>query len=153
MYTSEARYKEAAQVLDRALGIIVVAANAHPLDRINLLNRRASADARQGEWLEAEEKLRLAVTLAEGAGLTDPALLRSVLKNYAIALRKNHHRREARAIENRVSALRPDPGAVAVVDVHELSSDLKARFCVIEMPWVGRLFTPISSRKEIPRHS
>lgn len=127
IYISEARYQEAAQVLDRALGIVAVAENAHPLDRINLLNTRASAHARQGEWLEAQEKLRLAVALAEGAGVTDPALLRSVLKNYAIALRKNHHRREARAIENQVSALRADPGTVAVVDVHELSSDLKAR--------------------------
>jgi hypothetical protein len=91
------------------------------------LNARAAVHARQGEWREAEEKLRLAISIADGAGLSEPVALRSVLKNYAIVLRKNHRRREARVIESRASALPRDPAAGAVVDVRELSKGLSAR--------------------------
>jgi len=80
------------------------------------------AHARQGEWPEAQEKLRLAMAIAEGAGVSEPIVLRSLLNNYATALRKNHHRKEARAIESRISALPRDPAANAVIDVRELSA-------------------------------
>jgi len=70
--------------------------------------------------------LRLAIAIAEAAGVSESAVLRSVLNNYAIALRKNHHRKEARAIESRASALPRDPTANAVIDVRELSPGLRA---------------------------
>ncbi len=127
LYITEERFKEASQVLDRALAIVAVAEDAVPLDRIKLLNLRAAAHARQGEWPEAQEKLRLAIAIAEGADVSEPVVLRSVLNNYAIALRKNHHRREARAIESRASALPRDPSVSAVIDIRELSSSLRAR--------------------------
>ena len=127
LYITEKRFQEASQVLDRALAIIAVAENAFPLDRIKLLNLRAAAHAKQGEWLEAQEKLRLSIALSDSAGVSEPVLLRSVLSNYAIALRKNHHRKEARSIERRASALPPDPPKGAVIDIYELSSGLRAR--------------------------
>jgi tetratricopeptide (TPR) repeat protein len=126
LYIKEERFKGAAQVLDRALAIVAAAEDALPLDRIKLLNLRAAAHAKQGEWPEAQAKLRLAIAIAEGAGVSESAVLRSVLNNYAIALRKNHHRKEARAIESRASALPRDPTANAVIDVRELSPGLRA---------------------------
>ncbi len=127
LYTTEGRFKEASWVLDRALAIIAVAENALPLDRIKLLYARAVAHARQGEWPEAEEKLRLAIAIADGVGVSESLVLRPLLSNYAIALRKNHHRRDARAAESRASALPRDPAADAVIDVGELSKGPRAR--------------------------
>jgi len=127
LYITEERFKEASQVLDRALATLAVAENTLPLDRIKLLHVRAVAHARQREWPEAEEKLRLAIVIADGAGVSESLVLRSLLNNYAIALRKNHHRKEARAAESRVSALPRDPAAGAVIDIGELSSGLTAR--------------------------
>ncbi|HEY3455914.1 MAG TPA: tetratricopeptide repeat protein [Bryobacteraceae bacterium] len=127
LYITEERFKEASQVLDRALAIVAAAEDAIPLDRIKLLNLRAAAHARQGEWLEAQEKLRLAIAIAESEAVSEPVLLRSVLSNYAIALRKNHHRKEARSIERRASALPPDPPTGAVIDIRELSAGLRTR--------------------------
>jgi len=122
LYIIEKRFKEASQVLDRALAIIAAAENALPLDRVKLLNIRAAAHANQGEWPDALKKLRLAIAIAENAGISESVELRPVLNNYAIALRKNHHRKEARAIESRLSALPRDPTANAVIDVRELSA-------------------------------
>jgi tetratricopeptide (TPR) repeat protein len=126
LYIAEARFKEASQVLDRALALIEVAKNAVPLDRINLLNRRAVAHGKEGEWPQAQEKLRQAIAIAESAGVSEPVMLRSVFDNYAFALRKNHHRREARVIDGLSSALPRDP-AGAVIDVQELSAARRAR--------------------------
>jgi len=126
LYITEERFKEAAQVLDRALAIVEVAEDALPMDRIKLLNLRAAAHGRQGEWPEALEKLCQAISIAEGVGVSEPAVLRLVLDNYAIALRKNHHRKEARVIESRASALPRDPSAGAIIDIRELSSTLRA---------------------------
>src|SRR5690348_16143556 len=127
LYITEERLKEASEVLDRGLAILGVAENALPVDRIKLLNLRAVAHARQGEWPQAQEKLRQAIAIAEGAGVSKSLVLRPVLNNYAVALRKNHHRKESRAIESRLSALPRDPVAGAVTDIRELSSGLRAR--------------------------
>jgi tetratricopeptide (TPR) repeat protein len=122
LYITEERFKEASQGLDRALATLAVAENTLPLDRIKLLHARAVAHARQGEWPETEEKLRLAIAIAGGAGVSESLLLRSPLNNYAIALRKNHHRKEACAAESRASTLPGDPAAGAIIDVRELSA-------------------------------
>jgi tetratricopeptide (TPR) repeat protein len=128
LYLAQGRFEEAAQVLDRGLAIVAAAGDAYRLDRIELLNARASVYARHGEWREAQEKLHRAIAIADDAGVSEPVVLRSVLKNYAIVLRKNHRRKEARTIESRVSALPRDtvPGTV-VIDIRELSKNLKAR--------------------------
>jgi tetratricopeptide (TPR) repeat protein len=127
LYLTEKRFQEASQALDRALAIVAAAENGFPLDRLKLLNFRAVAYAGQGEWPEAQEKLRLAIAIAEDMGASEPGVLRTVLNNYAIALRKNHHRREARTVERRVSALPRDPASGAVIDIRELSAGLRAR--------------------------
>jgi tetratricopeptide (TPR) repeat protein len=127
LYTTEGRFQEASRVLDRALAIVAVAEDAVPMDRMKLLNARAAVHARRGEWPEAQEKLLLAIAIAESAGVSESAVLRAMLNNYAIALRKNHRRRDARAIESRASALPRDPAAGAVIDVGELSKGPRAR--------------------------
>ncbi|HEY6989556.1 MAG TPA: tetratricopeptide repeat protein [Bryobacteraceae bacterium] len=120
LYITERRFQEASQVLDRALAIVAVAENAIPLDRVLILNDRAVAHARQREWPAAQEKWHLAIAIADNAGVPE-TVLRALLNNYSAALRKNHHRREARVVERRASALHRDPAAGAVVDVRELS--------------------------------
>jgi tetratricopeptide (TPR) repeat protein len=125
VYIAEARFKEAAQVLDRALAMSGVVDEIFPVSRIKLLNERAAVHARQGEWPEAEAKLRLALAIADSAGVPEGVLMKSVLDAYAIALRKNHRRREARVIESRVSAL-PRDARGAVIDVRELSKGLSS---------------------------
>lgn len=97
-----------------------------PLDRIKLLNARAVAHAKRGEWQEAQEKWCEAIAIADRAGVSNPVVLTSVLNNYAVALRKNHHRRAARAMEARAAMLPRNPAAGAVVDVSELLAESEA---------------------------
>lgn len=127
LYIMEDRFQEAAKALDRALAIVTDAKNAYPLDRIELLNARASVHARQGEWSLAEGKLRLALAIADDVRLSEPIVLRAVLVNYAIVLRKNRRKREARVIENRVATLPRERAAGVVIDVRELSTALRSR--------------------------
>jgi hypothetical protein len=85
-------------MLDRALAMLESAADTVPMDRIKVLNFRAVPVAMLGEWEKAQERRQHAISLAEQLTL-DPALHAELLANYAHALRKNHHRREARSIE------------------------------------------------------
>jgi hypothetical protein len=90
------------------------------MDRIRLLHIRAALHARDGEWRESEQKYAQALAMAEQESRADPALLRSLLTNYAIVLRKTHRGREARSFEKRAAALRGYPATNALVDVTEL---------------------------------
>ena len=127
LYLSEARLQEASQVLDHALAILADSAAVLPYDRIEVLNARAVAHAKQGEWPQAREKLSLALATAELAGVSESAVLRPILSRYAIALRRTHRKGEARAIERRLSALPRNPKGDAVIDVHELSAAVGPR--------------------------
>jgi tetratricopeptide (TPR) repeat protein len=124
LYLSEKRLQEASQVLDRALAIVADSADVLPYDRIELLNARAFAHEKRGEWPQSQEKLSLALATADRARLSESAVLRPILSRYAIALRKTHRKDEARAIERRLSALPRNPQDDAVVDVHQLSPAL-----------------------------
>ena len=58
--------------------------------------------------------------MADRDAQLDPGELKSLLLNYARALRKDHRRSEARSIEARVAALQSNGLTDPVVDVSEL---------------------------------
>lgn len=121
VYTFQRRFEDARRTLDRAAAIFAQAKDSVPMDRIKLLSVRAGLHARQGEWQKAELDLRDAVDEADRESQVIPAAREFLLTNYARVLRKNHRRREARAIEARAAALGFPSGARgAVVDVSEL---------------------------------
>jgi len=120
LYMDEQRFPDARRTLDHALIILASASDAVPLDRIKLLNARGVLHARRQEWPEAQQDLREALSAADGEPWVSPDALRTILTNYAHALRKNHLPQEARPIEARLSALSgPRPRDLAV-DVTEL---------------------------------
>jgi tetratricopeptide (TPR) repeat protein len=120
LYIADGRYREAGRTLDRALAILDSAKDAVPMDRIKLFRARAELHVRQGEWREAEADLGSAISTADRDTRMDPALLKSLLANYAHVLRKNHRGREARTIEARAAALKTPELANGVVDLSEL---------------------------------
>jgi tetratricopeptide (TPR) repeat protein len=125
LYVEQGRLSEAERTLDHAMAIFAVAKDTAPVDRIWLLNTRAVLHARLGKWGEAEEDLRRAVYIADTeARSCDPAALRSVIANYAAALRKNRKRKEARAIDARADRIRNSSNSRAVIDVAELQSNV-----------------------------
>jgi uncharacterized protein HemY len=91
-----------------------------PTDRIKLLHARAILYARQGEWRDAEEDLRSAISTASQITQLDPVTLQAVLADYAHVLRKNHRAREARSVEARAAALPTRAITDTVVDLSEL---------------------------------
>ena len=120
LYLEEQRLDEARRVLDRALAINEQAKDSMPVDRISLLHLRGVLHARLGEWLEAEQYLREALSQSDRQPQMNPALLRQLLGSYSYVLRRNHRAREARSIEARRAAL-PASGTMAgVVDVTDL---------------------------------
>jgi tetratricopeptide (TPR) repeat protein len=119
LYIKEQRLDEARQTLDRALAIFSRAKDSVPLDRVKLLVLRGALYARLGDWQQSEQDLCDALSLVDREPSVDPALLRSLLSHYSYALRKNHHRREARFIEARTAAL-PTNHTAAVVDLTDL---------------------------------
>jgi tetratricopeptide (TPR) repeat protein len=125
LYIEEHRFEDAHRLLDRAWAIFTAASDTVAMDRIKLLNNRATLHARQRQWREAEEDLRLCISMVDREVHVDQAALAMLLDNYAIALRKNHRKREARSIEARSSALRVHPAPNAVVDVTELLAESK----------------------------
>jgi tetratricopeptide (TPR) repeat protein len=127
LYLVEQRLDEARRTLDRALLTYNRAKDAEPVDRIKLLDLRGVLHARTGEWQQAEEDLRDALSIADGQLWVDASLLRSVLSNYSSVLRRNHHRREARLIEGRAAGLPANRTAAAVVDWTALLVGKKAR--------------------------
>jgi tetratricopeptide (TPR) repeat protein len=118
LYVHEQRYEEARQALDRALTIFSRAKDAVPMDRIKTLLVVGVLLARQGAWRESEQELSEALTMADHEPWVDPVALRSLLVAYAYVLRKNHHGREARAIEARANGIHRE--RPAIVDVTEL---------------------------------
>jgi tetratricopeptide (TPR) repeat protein len=120
LYIHQQRLAEARQALDRAFAILTLAQDAAPLDRIKLLNLRGVLHARQGDWRQAEQDLHDALSMSDREPWVDPVAHRSLLTNYALVLRKNHHRREARSIEARAAATQTDRTTAAIVDFTDL---------------------------------
>jgi tetratricopeptide (TPR) repeat protein len=127
LYIEEHRFAEAQQLLDRALAIFNAGKDTVAMDRIKLLNLRATLNARQGQWPEAEQDLRLSMSIIDRQPQVDPVVVAALLANYAVALRKTHRQREARSIEARVDALRANSVRNALVDVTELSTQSNLR--------------------------
>ncbi|MGI9072948.1 MAG: hypothetical protein ACR2JB_16955 [Bryobacteraceae bacterium] len=125
LYIEEHRFEEAHRLLDRAWALFISAEDTVAMDKIKLLNNRATLHARQGEWREAGEDLRVCILMVDRQAHVHPAAVATLLDNYAIALRKNHRKRDARSIEARASTLRDRPATNAVVDVTELLAESK----------------------------
>lgn len=126
VYLAEARLEEASQVLDRAFALLASFPAALPQDQVKILYLRAAVYARQRRWVKAEEKLRQAVTLADAAGVSEPVFfIRLLLTSYAVALRKNHHRKDARVVAERIVALPRDQVGASLIDVVQLSANSK----------------------------
>lgn len=120
LYIHEQRLAEARQALDRALDIFSRAKDVVPMDRIKLLYVRGVLCARQGDWSRAEQYFREALSSSDPQPWIDPLALRSLMTSYAIVLRKNHHRQEARSIEARAAAVQADHTTAAIIDFTEL---------------------------------
>ena len=121
LYLDEGRLEEAQQTLDRALPIFRESKDPVPMDYINFLNSRGVLHGRKGEWRQAEQDLSEASSMTDRESRLSPFISAQLLTNYAIALRKNHHRRKAQVIEARLRALQPETTqGSAVVDISEL---------------------------------
>ena len=120
LHVADGRYHEASRTLDRASAILTSAKDAVATDWIKLLSTRAALHIQQREWREAEADLRAAVSAADGDTRLGPAVLKSLLANYAYVPRKNHRGREARPIEVRAAALQARDLTTGVVDISEL---------------------------------
>jgi tetratricopeptide (TPR) repeat protein len=125
LYIEEHRLDDARRMLDHALTIFSHATDAIPMDRIRLLLVRGVLYARQGEWQKAEQDLCDALSVADRQLKFDSFALRSLLSSYAVILRKNHRRKEARSIEARAAALGRNHTTEDVVDVTGLLAKLK----------------------------
>jgi hypothetical protein len=117
---------EAGEALDEALAIFERAPDAVSWDRIKVLKMRGALRARQHQWKEAEEDMANALSVADRELRVEPTVLRSLLIDYAVVLRKNHRRREAQSIETRIAALQPDGLTDKVVDVSEMFAKPRA---------------------------
>ena len=126
LYLKEQRLGEARRALDRALAIYDRAEDAAPLDRIKFLDLRGVLHARLDEWQQSEQDFCDGLSMLDRQPYADPALLRSFLTNYSYVLRRNHHRKEARSIEARNTALPTNRTTAAVVDLTELVIEKKA---------------------------
>jgi len=120
LYIADGRYREASRTLDRAIAILTSAKDAVATDWIKLFRARAELHVGQREWRDAEADLRAAISAAGRDTRVDPALLKSLLANYAYVLRKDHRGREARSIEARTAALQTYELDNGVVDISEL---------------------------------
>jgi uncharacterized protein HemY len=70
LYIEERRFEEARRLLDRAWALFTSAEDTVTMDRIKLLNNRATLHARQGQWREAGEDLRLGITMVDQEAAT-----------------------------------------------------------------------------------
>jgi uncharacterized protein len=125
LYLRQERLDDAKRILDLARGVFLRAKDAVAMDRIKFLNVQAGLHFRQGEWNEAEQDLREAVSMAGQEPRIAPANHAILLAGYAQVLRKNHDAREARRVEKRLAALRRSAAITDVVDVSELLSKPK----------------------------
>jgi hypothetical protein len=123
LYIVEERYSDAARALDRAREVLDTAPDVGRMDQVMLLATRGVLHARRQEWTEAEQDLRAGLSLADQPPAAEGEPVLRLLSMYAEVLAKNHHRKEARKIEDRAAALRRGRAAGSVVDV----SDLLAR--------------------------
>uniref|UniRef100_Q02AH2 Tetratricopeptide TPR_4 n=1 Tax=Solibacter usitatus (strain Ellin6076) TaxID=234267 RepID=Q02AH2_SOLUE len=127
LYIELGRLTEAQQTLDRALAIFNRAQDTAATDRSKLFEVRGVLHAWQGNWLEAEQDLREAISMLDREPWVDPTILRPVLTRYAYILRRNHHGREARPIEARAASLHAAGASTAIVDITELFPRTKPR--------------------------
>src|SRR5260370_15352062 len=74
LYLSAERLDDAARMLDRALAALTTAPNAVPMDRIRLLQVRATLDLRKGNWRQAQRDLEPAIALPRGEPRSNPRL-------------------------------------------------------------------------------
>jgi tetratricopeptide (TPR) repeat protein len=126
LYIEARHFDEARRVLDSAQGIFAVAKDVVPLDRIKLATTQGALCARLGQWPEAERYFRDAVSIAGHEDRLEASIQAEVFRNYAMALRKNHPRREARSVEARAVSLQAHPTAKGIVDVTELLAKPKS---------------------------
>ncbi len=127
LYMRQHRMGEARRALDEALAILEHAPDASPWDRIKVLYTRGLLGVRQGKWIQAEQDLANALSIADHQARVEPTILRYLLINYAAVLQKNHRRREARSIARRAAALDSAPEDGNVVNVADLLARKKTR--------------------------
>jgi tetratricopeptide (TPR) repeat protein len=120
LYVQERRYEEARRSVDRASAIFMQARDAAPMDRSKLVAVRGMLHAGLGEWGSAERDYREGLWLADRQPDVGPAYVLNLLNRLAEALRKNHHRHEAREIEGRAAALLRASPPTTAVDVSDL---------------------------------
>jgi tetratricopeptide (TPR) repeat protein len=120
LYIKAHRLEDARRTLYRALDTFSTDQNALPMERIKVHTLLGLLHSRKKEWQEAVQEFGTALSIADHEPLLDPALLRVQLSLYAQALRKSHHRPEARSIEARAASLPRDRATDLVVDVTEL---------------------------------
>jgi len=118
------RLDDAARAVEHATAILSRSKDALPMDHSKFLMVRGALHARRSEWPNAERDFRDALTITEGQHAVDASYVLKVLTSLTEALRKNHHRKEAREGEARATALRvASPSLDGIVDV----TDLRAR--------------------------
>lgn len=117
LYIVSKRNQEAERILARALTIYAQSSDAGPADHIRVLNSQAVLFVSQGFWQKAEDNLRAALAIADRTPGMNGVVLEPLLDNYSRVLRTNHHTKEARTVEARVSSLRSDR---QIVDITEL---------------------------------
>jgi tetratricopeptide (TPR) repeat protein len=120
LYIQEQRLDDARRTLDNASVIYSRAKDVAPMDRIKFLDLRGVLHSRLGEWALARDYLREALSMADREPAVHPLVLRSLLTNYAVVLRKTHQTREARSIEARAAGLPKDGANASVVDLSDL---------------------------------
>jgi len=120
LYLRAERLDDAAREVDRAMTALTAAPNAVPMDRVRLLQLRATLDLRKGNWRQAERDLEQAIALAREEPRADAQLPASIMTAYGELLRKHHQRREARQVEESARALRGHLATDEMVDVTEL---------------------------------
>ena len=86
---------------------------------------RGSLRARQKKWCEAEEDLRAAIETAERETESDPTILKALLMNHALILRKLHRDRQASAVEERARSAGNRSPADTIVDITQLTGEFK----------------------------
>jgi len=118
------RLQEAERAVERATAILSHSKDALPMDHSKLLMVRGALHARRREWPDAEMDFHDALTITERQPAVDASYVLQLLTSFTEALNKNHHRKEARKLDARATALRAaSPSLAAVVDM----SDLPAR--------------------------
>jgi hypothetical protein len=90
------------------------------MDRSKLVAVRGMLHAGLGEWGPAERDYREGLWLADRQPDVGSAYVLNLLNRLAEALKKNHHRHEAREIEARAAALLRASRSATAVDVSDL---------------------------------